>query len=85
MPTDPGTAKGDPAVPADAVWDDFFASEGADFGDRNQPAPQERDWEDARGVVASIDQATEDLALNGPVSAKELRQALRDLEVEWRS
>ncbi len=30
-------------VPADAVWDDFFAGPGVDIGDREQPAHQERE------------------------------------------
>ncbi len=30
-------------LPADAVWDDFFASPGLDIADRDQPAGQERD------------------------------------------
>ncbi|HZF74637.1 MAG TPA: type II toxin-antitoxin system VapB family antitoxin [Acetobacteraceae bacterium] len=30
-------------VPADAIWDDFFASPGVDLGPREQPAPQERE------------------------------------------
>lgn len=30
-------------VPADAVWDDFFEAPGIELGDREQPAPQERD------------------------------------------
>ena len=30
-------------TPANALWDDFFASPGADLGDREQPAAQERD------------------------------------------
>lgn len=32
-------------VPADALWDDFFAMEPyPDFPDRDQPPVQERDW-----------------------------------------
>ncbi len=30
-------------VPADAVWDDFFASPGIDFPEREQPEHQERE------------------------------------------
>ena len=30
-------------VPADATWDDFFASPGVDLGPRDQPAMQVRD------------------------------------------
>ncbi|WP_297512270.1 type II toxin-antitoxin system VapB family antitoxin [uncultured Caulobacter sp.] len=30
-------------VPADAVWDDFFAAPGIDLGPRDQPAAQERE------------------------------------------
>lgn len=30
-------------VPADAGWDDFFDAPGIDLGEREQPAPQERD------------------------------------------
>ncbi|HEY1933764.1 MAG TPA: type II toxin-antitoxin system VapB family antitoxin [Acetobacteraceae bacterium] len=30
-------------VPADAIWDDFFASPGIDLGERDQPAAQPRD------------------------------------------
>ena len=30
-------------VPADAIWDDFFASPGVDLGPREQPALQERE------------------------------------------
>lgn len=30
-------------VPANAVWDDFFAAPGIDLGPRDQPAAQERD------------------------------------------
>ncbi len=30
-------------TPANAVWDDFFASAGADIADRDQPPAQERD------------------------------------------
>ena len=30
-------------VPADAVWDDFFAEPGTEFPDRAQPELQERD------------------------------------------
>ncbi|MCB8875296.1 type II toxin-antitoxin system VapB family antitoxin [Acidisoma silvae] len=30
-------------TPADAVWDDFFASPGIDLGSREQPAMQDRD------------------------------------------
>lgn len=30
-------------VPATAIWDDFFAGEGIDLGDRAQPAHQERE------------------------------------------
>jgi antitoxin VapB len=29
-------------VPADAIWDDFFADEGVDLGERAQPAHQTR-------------------------------------------
>ena len=29
-------------VPANAVWDDFFAAPGIDLGERAQPAPQDR-------------------------------------------
>lgn len=29
-------------VPADAAWDDFFATPGIDLGDRDQPPPQVR-------------------------------------------
>lgn len=29
--------------PRNALWDDFFESEGVDLGDRNQPVAQERD------------------------------------------
>ena len=30
-------------VPADAVWDDFFAAPGIELGGREQPAQQERE------------------------------------------
>lgn len=30
-------------VPADAVWDDFFASPGIDFPEREEPGHQERE------------------------------------------
>ncbi len=30
-------------VPADAMWDDFFADPGIDIGDRVQPPPQQRE------------------------------------------
>ena len=30
-------------VPADAVWDDFFAAPGTDLPERDQPAAQERE------------------------------------------
>lgn len=30
-------------VPADGVWDDFFAQPGVDLGERNQPDMQERE------------------------------------------
>lgn len=30
-------------VPADRVWDDFFATPGIALGDREQPAAQERE------------------------------------------
>jgi len=30
-------------VPADSVWDDFFASPGIDLGERDQPPPQVRE------------------------------------------
>lgn len=30
-------------VPADALWDDFFAAPGADLGQRQQPPPQNRE------------------------------------------
>ena len=30
-------------VPADAIWDDFFAAPGIEFPDRAQPELQERD------------------------------------------
>lgn len=30
-------------VPAEAVWDDFFAAPGLDLPDRAQPEPQARD------------------------------------------
>jgi antitoxin VapB len=30
-------------VPADALWDDFFASPGVDLGARHQPEAQERE------------------------------------------
>ena len=30
-------------VPADRVWDDFFAQSGADLGGRDQPVVQERE------------------------------------------
>ena len=30
-------------VPAEAVWDDFFASSGIDFPERDQPGHQERE------------------------------------------
>jgi antitoxin VapB len=30
-------------VPADAVWDDFFAAPGVDLGERDQPPAQERE------------------------------------------
>jgi antitoxin VapB len=30
-------------VPADAMWDDFFAAPGIELGGREQPAPQERE------------------------------------------
>jgi antitoxin VapB len=30
-------------VPAAAIWDDFFASEGVDLGERAQPAQQIRE------------------------------------------
>lgn len=30
-------------VPADAVWDDFFATPGVDLGERDQPEAQERE------------------------------------------
>lgn len=30
-------------VPANAVWDDFFAAPGIDLPDREQPATQERE------------------------------------------
>ncbi len=30
-------------VPANAVWDDFFAASGVDFPDRAPPAAQERE------------------------------------------
>ena len=45
---------------------------------QNAPKP------DALEVLAeSIDAAAEDLAINGPVRAAEVRQALHDLEMEW--
>lgn len=30
-------------VPATAIWDDFFAGDGIDLGDRDQPGPQARE------------------------------------------
>jgi antitoxin VapB len=30
-------------VPADALWDDFFAAPGVDLGERSQPETQARD------------------------------------------
>lgn len=30
-------------VPANAIWDDFFAAPGIDLGDRAQPEPQVRE------------------------------------------
>lgn len=30
-------------VPADRMWDDFFAAPGIDLGEREQPAAQERE------------------------------------------
>ncbi len=30
-------------VPANAVWDDFFAAPGVDLGERDQPAMQDRE------------------------------------------
>lgn len=30
-------------LPADAAWDDFFASDGTDLGEREQPPIQERE------------------------------------------
>jgi antitoxin VapB len=30
-------------VPADSVWDEFFASPGADLGERDQPPGQQRE------------------------------------------
>jgi antitoxin VapB len=30
-------------VPADAAWDDFFASPGINLGERDQPVPQVRE------------------------------------------
>lgn len=30
-------------VPSDALWDDFFDAPGVDLGDRDQPAPQDRE------------------------------------------
>ena len=30
-------------VPANAVWDDFFAASGVDLGERDQPQPQPRE------------------------------------------
>jgi antitoxin VapB len=30
-------------VPANALWDDFFATPGIDLGPRDQPEPQARD------------------------------------------
>ena len=30
-------------LPADALWDDFFAAPGIDLGERTQPAQQARD------------------------------------------
>lgn len=30
-------------VPANALWDDFFAAPGVDLGEREQPAMQERE------------------------------------------
>lgn len=30
-------------VPANAVWDDFFAASGIDLGERDQPQPQPRE------------------------------------------
>jgi antitoxin VapB len=30
-------------VPADRIWDDFFAAPGVDLGARDQPAAQERE------------------------------------------
>jgi antitoxin VapB len=30
-------------VPADRMWDDFFAAPGVDIGGRDQPAAQERE------------------------------------------
>lgn len=30
-------------LPADAVWDDFFASPGVDLGEREQPGQQARE------------------------------------------
>lgn len=30
-------------VPANAVWDDFFAAKGVDLPERDQPVPQERE------------------------------------------
>lgn len=30
-------------MPADSLWDDFFATPGIDLPDRDQPAPQARD------------------------------------------
>ena len=30
-------------VPADGVWDDFFATPGVDLGERSQPEVQERE------------------------------------------
>ena len=30
-------------VPADGIWDDFFAQPGIDLGERDQPATQDRE------------------------------------------
>ena len=32
-------------VPDDSFWDDFFDAPGVDLGPRDQPPPQERDWQ----------------------------------------
>jgi len=39
----------------------------------------------AKALTALIDEADEDIRLNGTVSRRELAQALEELEVEWRA